>query len=402
MQPRRSEYAALLAWTMAASVLQLFALAVLASNIIEELGVSRWQIGILGAANTLVGALTAPTFGRFVDRAGPRAAILVVLIWSAVGLLLTAAASTFALLLVGSMVSGVPQGAGNPATNKLIAEEVAYGQRGALTGIKQSGVQLAIFLAGITLPGAAGAFGWRWAVAASGLFTLVFAAVAAVRFPLSGSHPRMTADTASGSDVVARSTLESFVYRITVYSFLMGLVASGMTRFLPLFGEEVLGYSDTASGAIYAVSAALGLAARLWWGRLVEHSVATAPSLVLLAAGSAATAALLLVAEPVGPWVLWPIAVGVGFFVSAWNVVTMFALITEVPTHQSGRASGVVLFGFLLGLSIGPPVVGWSIDQTNSYDSAWIAVGVLSLLSALVMLRPARAHRADTGHHLAH
>ena len=59
----------------------------------------------------------------------------------------------------------------NKVTNKLITEQVPLGQQSAVMGVKQSGVQLAVFLAGATMPSAAASFGWRWAVAAAAAIT---------------------------------------------------------------------------------------------------------------------------------------------------------------------------------------------------------------------------------------
>src|SRR5207237_10888387 len=44
-------------------------------------------------------------------------------------------------------------------------------------------------------------------------------------------------------------------------------------------------------------------------------------------------------------------------------------------THQNaGRASGVVLVGFSLGLMSGPPLFGGSVDLTGSYAPGFIGV----------------------------
>ena len=56
------------------------------------------------------------------------------------------------MLIVAGVVGGLPQGWGNPATNALIAAVVEPGSRGVMTGIKQSGVTLAVFLAGGLAP----------------------------------------------------------------------------------------------------------------------------------------------------------------------------------------------------------------------------------------------------------
>ena len=86
---RRLPLGIVLVSTMVASTFTLFALAVLASPIIDDLGVSRATIGLIGSVNTGLGALTAPWTGRVTDRIGPRRAVLGLLGLSAVAALVT-------------------------------------------------------------------------------------------------------------------------------------------------------------------------------------------------------------------------------------------------------------------------------------------------------------------------
>lgn len=137
--------------TMVASSFQIFALGVLAAEIIDGLEISRGALGAIAATNTLVGALTSPLTGRVTDRIGPRRSLVIVLSVSAGGMALMAAATNWWLLLLSAVVLGIPQGWGNPSTNSLIASRVRAGRQGLVTGIKQSGVTLGVFLSGLTL-----------------------------------------------------------------------------------------------------------------------------------------------------------------------------------------------------------------------------------------------------------
>ena len=78
MLMRRGPLGAVLVATMVASTFSLFALAVLASPIIDDLGISRTEVGLIGSVNTGLGALSAPWTGRLTDRIGPRRAVLII------------------------------------------------------------------------------------------------------------------------------------------------------------------------------------------------------------------------------------------------------------------------------------------------------------------------------------
>ncbi len=371
---------AALVWTMVFSTIQLYTIAVLASEIRADLGISRAQIGIIGAANTGVGALLSPVVGRFIDGIGAKRGTVAVLAGGGIGMLATAAAPTYGAMLVASVVAGLAQSGGNPSTNKLIAIHVAPGRRGAITGVKQSGVTLALFLCGLTLPGSSSLVGWRTAVGAYAVLSLVLAVVVGTRLPT------QRVDGAPEARLERRAPLEAFVYRIAFYGFLMGVVTAGILRFLPLYAEEELGYSETVAGLAAALVGLAGIVARITWGRLAEHRVGTRTALVLLALLAAVTTVLLIVAPTAGRALLWPIALLTGFSAVAWNAVGNLAIIRGVGIETAGRATGVLLLGFLLGLSVGAPMAGAIVDATDRYAIAWAVLLVTALAAAATVL----------------
>ncbi len=70
---------------MVAGVFQLFFFAILAAPLIDDLGMSRTELGVIGSLNTLVGAVTAPYSGRIADAIGPGRAVVGSLVVSACG-----------------------------------------------------------------------------------------------------------------------------------------------------------------------------------------------------------------------------------------------------------------------------------------------------------------------------
>lgn len=371
---------------MTASTFQLFLIAVLAATIIDELGIGRWQLGVLGAVNTGVGALTAPRLGRVADRLGARRSMVLLFVVSAAGLLATAVATSFGWLVVASCISGVPQGASNPVTNKLIAEQVPARQQSPVMGVKQSGVQLAVFLSGATMPSAAATFGWRWAVAIAAAITLALAAVVALRADHGAMAPETDAPVPSEAGTTGRPPTRGFVNQVALYAFLMGLCAGGVTRFYPLYANEVLGYSEAVAGVSVSIAGVAAIVARLVWAQAVNTRVGLRLAMAIMALGSVVTIAMLFMAESGAPWLLWPAVLGLAFTIAAWNVVAMLAVIRTVPRAHAGGATGIVLLGFLGGLTISAPLVGYSIDVLDSYRPAWLALAALALAAAVVVI----------------
>ena len=76
----------------------------------------------------------------------------------------------------------------------------------------------------------------------------------------------------------------------------------------------------------------------------------------------------------------------------------MVAVMVEAGVAATGRASGVVLFGFLTGLGIGPPIFGAIIDATGSYDLMWLLSALAAAGAAIVIAAWQRSVRKFVTH----
>jgi predicted MFS family arabinose efflux permease len=103
----RISFPIVLATVMGAGTFSLVVFAVHASNLIEEFGAQRWQIGTLVTATTLIGAGISPAVGGATDRIGARNATLITLFVSATGLAGIALSPAFAVLVVAALIGGV-------------------------------------------------------------------------------------------------------------------------------------------------------------------------------------------------------------------------------------------------------------------------------------------------------
>ena len=377
---RRGPLGVVLVSAMVASTFSIFAIAVLASPIIDDLGISRTQVGLIGSVNTGLGALSAPLSGRLTDRIGPRRAVLILLAASAVSMTLMGLARSPWILLLSGIVAGLPQGWGNPATNALIASTLEPGQRGVMTGIKQSGVTLAIFTAGISLPALEGVWDWQAACLVFGMVFALFMVMAWMLLPADVGPPRSATVAAQ-----ERSPLSPFIYRLGLYALLMGLAGGAIGRFLPLFAEEKLGYSLAVAGFAASLSGLLGMGFRIAAARMAETRIAPSALLVQLSSVAVVSSSLLALSVPFGRWLLWPAVVLYAIGHTAWNAVANLTVIMKVDQRDAGRASGVIILGFLMGLTIAGPSTGALVDATGRYELVWWASAALAAVSAAVL-----------------
>ncbi|GIG88624.1 hypothetical protein Pen02_35600 [Plantactinospora endophytica] len=148
---RRVGFAAALTVSMAVGPLTVYSLTALGPLVVADLGLSGARFGFLATLVFVVAALLSGVAGAAVDRFGTRAPLLAVYLTAGSALAALAVARSYEWLLVAVAVSGVAQSLANPVTNQLIAEQVPEGRRGALTGVKQGGVQLSQIFAGLAV-----------------------------------------------------------------------------------------------------------------------------------------------------------------------------------------------------------------------------------------------------------
>jgi len=238
------------------------------------------------------------------------------------------------------------------------------------------------------LPIVAVAWGWRWAM---GLVVVVplLGLIGAYGW-LPADHRRVgEAKVNLGSSNDER--LPAAIMFLAVYGGLMGFGAA-YTFLIPLFAEEALGFSEQAGGAAAGLTGFVSLFARIWWARYADAHVRHDAILAILAVGSVAAVVVLLGAQAGLPWLLWVGVIVTGVTSSSWNSVGMLAVIDHAGVEKSGRASGVVMFGFLTGLGVAPTILGWMVDRTDSYTSMWVlsgaALGLAAVLSVWWARRP--------------
>ncbi|WP_420718795.1 MFS transporter [Streptomyces sp. TN58] len=377
---------ALLTCAMAFSMLQLFLLGALGPRLVDELGVSPALLGLTTTIGFGTAAALSPAGGRIVDRIGPRRSLVALLLLSAAALALIGSAPGAGLLLGAVALGGVPQALANPATNKAVLRAVPPARRGAVTGLKQSGVQLGAFAAGAPLALLAAGIGWRgavWTGAAAALVAGLWALrVLPADLPPPPAEPR--------TDLVPRA----MVAWLAAFSLFLGAGIASVNTYLALFGAQRLGMGPTTAGALVAVLGAAGIAGRVGWSRAARPGRAEwLPA--GLALGALGAAALLGAALLLGPLV-WAGAVAVGVFAVSANAVSMVLVLQRAAPGRAGQDSALVAAGFFAGFALGPPLYGL-LAQSGRYGAGWLLVAAEFAVAAAVAFLWALRDRARRG-----
>lgn len=378
-----------LAATMALGIMPMVAVGVLAPLLIDDLGISRAEIGILVAVVAGVSALLSPLVGETVDRIGDRTALLAGLTTGAAALALMAAAFDYASMAAALAVAGVCRAGCNPATNRLIRVRLAAGSRGWITGVKQSGEAVAIVVVAGAVPALAALWSWRAALLALSALTAV--ALISARIFIDGSR------TATRDERQGQGSLRGSIHWLNAHCLLMGAGAGAITGYLPLYAHEVASLSVAAAGGVVVVAGVAGGVFRILWSHWSEKRFGFPASLAWLAALAAGSTVVLMLTASIGASACWAGAALWGASGLAFGSVAMMAVMAEADDWNTGRASGLLVLWFGVGFTAMPPLFGWLLERSDGYGPGLGLVAGLYLVALAIIITGRSSFRSPAG-----
>ncbi|MGH3325788.1 MAG: MFS transporter [Streptomyces sp.] len=358
---------------MGLSMFVLYAIGALGPFLIEDLGISSSQLGLLTAVTFGTATVLSLYAGQVADLLGGRRAFALLLFLVAADFALLTTTRTYWFLLGALVLGGAAQSLANPSTNKLIATHVPPERRAVAVGIKQSGVPLAAFTAGLTLPTLAAAMSWRAALALV-IPVALAAALAAVLLPRDAGPPaklRLTLPAAPNPPT----------RWLMAVSLCIGCGLSALNTYLPLYAHQRLSMGEKSAGALIAAIGVSGIASRVLWPRLSKR-LDVPGSLLILTVASMVFAALLPAATG-ATWLVWIAAVGLGCSAAAANAVSMVAVTQGRGFGSTGHASALVSMGFFSGFVVGPVTFGLLVDATGGFAAGWALVTAVFAVAGL-------------------
>ncbi len=361
------------------------ALGVLAPELQLEFGFSKAEVGLLVALVFIGGALTSYPSGRLTDRIGAAPVMGWSLVMFALVMVAAAVAPDAALFLLLLALAGLAYGGVNPPTNVAVAS-TATQRLGFLLSIKQSGVPLGGLVAGLVLPPIVVVAGWRWALAAAALSAV---AVALATPLIRGARvlPRLDAESHHDHGLSRRE-----LGGLGAFGFVMSGVQWSMFAHLTLFLTEERAFGLAAAGGALALAQGLGAASRLVWGWLSDlpgHRLTIMGILSLVA-----LICLAVIATGVEGPALWVVLAITGTTVIGWNGAYYALIADRAGTQGIGRASASALIFIFAGSLTVPPLLGLSVDATDSWTPFWVIAAVLVALAGVALRLMLREDRA--------
>jgi MFS family permease len=342
-------------------------------------GLSEVEVGAIASCVYAGAAATSVAGGRLTDRLGPAPVLVLSVAALAMGAAVAAVAPTRWLFFAGVVGAGLGYGLVNPPTN-VLANPRSPRLRGLAMSVKQSGIPLGGILAGVLVPPAAGAVGWRWATAVPIAGCAAVAAVAAL-----GPRDRGAGAAADPTDPPHNPTggLRLRLPLAFAFGFLMAGVQVAVFTLLTVYLVDHRGSGATAAGAALALLLAGGLAGRPAWGWLSDRRHADRGRVLQV---SAVLAAAFLGLLPVaGAGALPVVLVGIGLCSVGWNGAYLAAVAEAGDRARIGSTTGRALLLVNLGAVAVPPLVGLLSAEGTRWPLAWACCAGLSLASGAVL-----------------
>jgi MFS family permease len=323
----------------------------------------------------------------FLKRFGPVRTLQLGAILGAVAMV-AAASATWPVMLLAALVIGVGYGPSPPAGSDILGRYAPPGRRSLVFSIKQSGVPLGGVLAGLVLPPAIAAFGWRWALVIGALISIGAALVVQpLRAPLDRDREPLQAISLGALCSRANLLAPFTVLReapglgpLTVTGFAFACVQGCLLTFLVTYLVEEAGFSLTSAGFVFSATQLAGFIARVVMGWVADRIGSGPLTLLALAGGGFGT---MLAVAAISPG--WPLVavIGVGgaagCAATSWNGVYLAEIVRLAPKARVSEATAGSTFFVFIAYSVAPVLFATAVSAVGSYRASFAGVALIPL-----------------------
>ncbi|HDG1692482.1 TPA: MFS transporter [Kluyvera georgiana] len=350
----------------------------------KEFGLNAEQLGYITGIFFLAYSLFQVPAGWLNDRIGYKT--MLVLSLAALGifaLCFGALGASFGLLLLFRFLAGVGHSGYPCSCAKAVVSNFSVEKRTFAQSILLSSAGLAMTIGPIIAVNALALLGWHTSFTLLGAIVCVIAALIALRVP---RQQRTARDVQKKSVSGAALWRNPTVILLFLSIFCVNIPSYGLMAWLPKFFVQHMGMSLSASGYVVAAGG-LGIwISSLGTGWLVgKYFLNREPLVIAISALLSAIAifAIFHAATPLTASLL--LFVGEVFLMATF--VTAFTLpMKRLPENMMGSAIGLINTGGTLGGFISPIVIGYLVENTHGYASAFIFLSLAMVCSALVVL----------------
>lgn len=352
----------------------------------ERFGASPTTVGLLLASFSIAQLLFAPVWGSVSDRIGRKPVLVLSLVGTAVGSLVTGLAGSLPLLFLGRIVDGL-SGASVSVAQASVADLAPPGERARLFGLLGAAFGVG-FVAGPALGALAALGGPRLPFLVAAGVAGVNALAAVRRLPETHVDRADERGRSPGTDTSASPTLKaaapSGLTRLLLIAFASLVAFSAFEATFALFGERRLSFGPASTGAVFT---AVGLVLVAVQTSLVRPTVARLGESSTLRAALVVNAAGLALLAAVHSWLLLVpalLALVVGQGLAQPSLTSVVS--GRARAGRRGRALGMQQSAGGLARVVGPIAGGLAFEHVGS-GFPFLAGAVVMALCAVAVRR---------------
>ncbi len=323
----------------------------------DSFGVGFVELGLVLTLFNVVSALTQAPMGFWVDRFGPRRALVGGLLLGGLAFVLAGLMGNYTGLLLAAVLAGLANAVYHPADYAILGASMAEKHVGRAFSLHTFAGYLGSAVAPAFMLGAAWMFGAAGALVAVGLL----GPLAALPLLREAAGERMRPPRAHAAGGPPR-ILSPTVLLMTGFFVMIALSSGAVGSFAVSAWEQGQGLSLVHGNMALTAWLAMSAAGVLAGGRVADR---TRRHGLVAAGGFAAAGALILLGGLVPMGVAPLVAVmGASGFLSGLIMPSRDMLVrAAAPPGQAGAVFGVVSTGFNIGGVVGPPIWGWMLDH---------------------------------------
>ncbi|MEO1709884.1 MAG: MFS transporter [Pseudomonadota bacterium] len=352
----------------------------------RDWAVSPALIALIASAFAFPYALSQPILGPVADAVGKARVIKIGLAVLTVATLATALSPTLELVFATRIIAGVAGGAIIPVALAMVGDRVPLHERQIALSHLLSAMLVAQLVSLIGSGWIASLFGWRWAMGAVAIISLI-----AWTGALIGLAPRRVARDSLSFDSLKDSYRDVFANPKAKFCyaavFAEGMLIFGILPFIATMLEARGAGGIAEAGLVIAGMGIGGLAFTL----TLKHTLARLGGMFnVIRLGAVAVGVGFAGVAMQGSWPFEMVAfsaLGFGFY-AVHNALQTQA--TELSSEHRGAAVALHAFFFFLGHAAGPPIYSLSFPLLGESGTVLIA-GISLCLGALFL-----AHALET------
>lgn len=360
-----------------------FGYGVLVPRMIEEMGLSRAEVGFAYSVFTFMYSAFSVVSGRLFDRYGIRVVAALTFMYG-LGLMLASTSSNILALTTSLAIAGLGASSTWTPMVALVTSKIPESRRGWSTGLLEVGIRSSHGLAGFLVPLIVFAVGLKatWLVVSLPLFVYCLA------FYVLSRNELLRMSVKTRKDVISyRALLSSGGFWLVGLSYLFMAFASYIIlTFLVDFLEREVGMPYAVASAIAGIMGFVGIAGALLLSWVSDKTGRVA---VLVLSNALASLNIYLVVLSLNNEMLKAslslvVAIYGFFFGAPWPVYAAYA--GDLFPSSVGTVLGLWTLMMGLGALAAPTIGGLLADASNSYVPALLLSSTTYLVAVLLMI----------------